>query len=158
MKICFFGSSLVSCYWNGAATYYRGMLKEIAALGHEITFFEPDAFERQAHRDIEDPSYARVSVYPASQDGWQRSLAEAIGDTRVHFASSYRRETESFEAEQSFPHAEAKALQAKGWNVNLPEAAGTGRYFGGINAIEFNADGSLTGYADPRRTNVAGGY
>ena len=77
MKICFFGSSLVSSYWNGAATYYRGMLKEIAALGHEITFFEPDAFERQAHRDIEDPSYARVSVYPASQDGWQRSLAEA---------------------------------------------------------------------------------
>ncbi len=31
MKICFFGSSLVSSYWNGAATYYRGMLKEIAA-------------------------------------------------------------------------------------------------------------------------------
>ena len=38
MKICFFGSSLVSSYWNGAATYYRGMLKEIAALGHEVTF------------------------------------------------------------------------------------------------------------------------
>ena len=77
MKICFFGSILVSSYWNGAATYYRGMLKEIAALGHEITFFEPDAFERQAHRDIKDPAYARVCVYPATQDGWQRSLAEA---------------------------------------------------------------------------------
>jgi spore maturation protein CgeB len=77
MKICFFGSSLVSSYWNGAATYYRGMLKDIAALGHEITFFEPDAFERQAHRDIEDPAYARVCVYPATQDGWQRSLEEA---------------------------------------------------------------------------------
>jgi gamma-glutamyltranspeptidase/glutathione hydrolase len=88
----------------------------------------------------------------------KRSLAEAIGDTRVHFASSYRRETESFEAEQSFPHRESKALQAKGWTVNLPEVAGTGRYFGGVNAIEFNADGTLTGYADPRRTNVAGGY
>jgi spore maturation protein CgeB len=77
MKICFFGSSLVSSYWNGAATYYRGMLKEIAALGHEITFFEPDAFERQAHRDIEDPPYSRVRVYLATQDGWQRSLVEA---------------------------------------------------------------------------------
>ena len=51
MKICFFGSSLVSSYWNGAATYYRGLLKEIAAFGHEIIFFEPNAFDRQAHRD-----------------------------------------------------------------------------------------------------------
>ncbi|TYL89135.1 glycosyltransferase [Bradyrhizobium rifense] len=74
MKICFFGSSLVSSYWNGAATYYRGMLKEIAALGHDITFFEPDAFERQAHRDIADPNWAKVVVYPATPDGWQRSI------------------------------------------------------------------------------------
>jgi spore maturation protein CgeB len=77
MKICFFGSSLVSSYWNGAATYYRGMLKEIAALGHDITFFEPDAFERQAHRDIADPDWANVVVYPATPDGWQRSIEMA---------------------------------------------------------------------------------
>lgn len=74
MKISFFGSSLVSSYWNGAATYYRGMLKEIAALGHEVTFYEPDAFERQAHRDIDEPDWARVVVYPATADGWRRSL------------------------------------------------------------------------------------
>jgi spore maturation protein CgeB len=77
MKICFFGSSLVSSYWNGAATYYRGMLKEIAALGHDITFYEPDAFERQAHRDIADPPWARVSVYPATAEGWQQALSQA---------------------------------------------------------------------------------
>jgi spore maturation protein CgeB len=77
MKICFFGSSLVSSYWNGAATYYRGMLKQIAALGHDITFYEPDAFERQSHRDIEDPAWARVVVYPATSDGWQRAVQEA---------------------------------------------------------------------------------
>ena len=77
MKICFFGSSLVSSYWNGAATYYRGVLKALAALGHEIAFFEPDAFERQSHRDISDPQWARVIVYPATPEGWQRSLQEA---------------------------------------------------------------------------------
>ncbi|WP_027571971.1 glycosyltransferase [Bradyrhizobium sp. WSM1743] len=77
MKICFFGSSLVSSYWNGAATYYRGMLKEIAALGHDITFYEPDAFARQAHRDIDDPNWAKVIVYPATPDGWRRSLGAA---------------------------------------------------------------------------------
>ena len=80
MKICFFGSSLVSSYWNGAATYYRGMLKALAALGHEITFFEPDAFERQSHRDMSDPDWARVVVYPATPDGWQRSVEIAASD------------------------------------------------------------------------------
>ncbi|HET7889734.1 MAG TPA: glycosyltransferase [Bradyrhizobium sp.] len=77
MNIAFFGSSLVSSYWNGAATYYRGLLKEIAALGHAVTFFEPDALERQAHRDIDDPDWARVVIYPATSDGWQHSLAQA---------------------------------------------------------------------------------
>ena len=78
MKIGFFGSSLVSSYWNGAATYYRGMLREIARRGHQITFFEPDAFERQKHRDIDDPPWARVSVYPASLEGVERSMADAV--------------------------------------------------------------------------------
>jgi gamma-glutamyltranspeptidase len=49
-------------------------------------------------------------------------------------------------------------MSLRGWRVDLPEVAGRGRHFGGINAIEFNADGSLTGYADPRRTNLAVGY
>ena len=37
MRIAFYGSSLVSSYWNGAATYYRGMIKALAALGHEVS-------------------------------------------------------------------------------------------------------------------------
>jgi gamma-glutamyltranspeptidase/glutathione hydrolase len=88
-----------------------------------------------------------------------RPLAEAIGDTRVHFVGMARSgETEAFEAEQSFPAAEATALRALGWRVVLPEAAGRGRHFGGLNAIEFNPDGSITGYPDPRRTNAAVGW
>src|SRR3954452_3889513 len=63
MRIAFFGSSLVSAYWNGACTYYRGLLKELARLGHHITFFEPDAYDRQKHRDIADPPWAEVVVY-----------------------------------------------------------------------------------------------
>lgn len=65
MKIAFFGSSLVSAYWNGAATYYRGILKALHAFGHEITFYEPDAYDRQKHRDIDDPEWAKVVVYSA---------------------------------------------------------------------------------------------
>jgi spore maturation protein CgeB len=88
MKICFFGSSLVSSYWNGAATYYRGMLKEIAALGHDVTFYEPDAFERQAHRDIADPPWARVSVYPATPDGWRCALSQAASSADLLIKAS----------------------------------------------------------------------
>jgi spore maturation protein CgeB len=63
MKIAFWGSSLVSAYWNGAATYYRGILRALAHQGHSITFFEPDAYNRQQHRDIPDPDWARIVVY-----------------------------------------------------------------------------------------------
>jgi len=66
MRIVFFGSSLVSAYWNGAATYYRGVLSALHARGHRIKFYEPDAWERQAHRDIADPPYAESIVYPAT--------------------------------------------------------------------------------------------
>src|SRR5262249_13213627 len=56
-------SSLVSAYWNGAATYYRGMCKALHARGHQVVFVEPDLYERQAHRDLaEDPPYANVHV------------------------------------------------------------------------------------------------
>ncbi|MGR6328139.1 CgeB family protein [Sphingomonas sp. XXL09] len=77
MKIAFYGSSLVSSYWNGAATYYRGILKALHARGHDITFYEPDAFDRQQHRDIEAPPYAKSVVYPATVDALNDVLAEA---------------------------------------------------------------------------------
>src|SRR6266480_741421 len=68
LNIAFFGSSLVSAYWNGAATYYRGLLRCLAARGHHITFYEPAALERQQHRDMDDPDWAEVVVYPARSE------------------------------------------------------------------------------------------
>lgn len=82
MKIAFYGSSLVSSYWNGAATYYRGILGELAKRGHAITFYEPNAFDRQAHRDIAAPDWCRSVVYPATADGLAGVLAEA-GDAGI---------------------------------------------------------------------------
>jgi spore maturation protein CgeB len=69
----------VSAYWNGAATYYRGIIRAIAERGYRVTFYEPDAFDRQAHRDIEDPEWARVVVYNATsgRDGVSAALREA---------------------------------------------------------------------------------
>lgn len=68
MKIFVFGSSITSCYWNGAATYYRGIYKNLAALGHQVTFAEPDIYSRQQHRDHADTSYVDVLVYQTPHD------------------------------------------------------------------------------------------
>ncbi|MCK6546516.1 glycosyltransferase [Myxococcota bacterium] len=68
MNVAFFGSSLVSAYWNGAATYYRGLIRALAARGHHVTFYEPDAWDRQRHRDLDDPPWAEVVVYPGTDE------------------------------------------------------------------------------------------
>jgi spore maturation protein CgeB len=78
LRIAFFGSSLVSSYWNGVATYYRGLVRALAARGHRITFYEPDVRKRQRHRDIEDPPWARVVVYSGTDpDAVDRALDDA---------------------------------------------------------------------------------
>lgn len=79
MKIAFYGSSLLSSWWNGAATYYRGLLRDLASRGYEISFYEPDAYERQKHRDMDPPDWAESVVYPATQEG----LAWALGHARA---------------------------------------------------------------------------
>jgi spore maturation protein CgeB len=77
MRIAFYGSSLLSSWWNGAATYYRGLLRDLAGRGYDITFYEPDAYERQLHRDMEPQPWARSVVYPATPEGLRSVLAEA---------------------------------------------------------------------------------
>lgn len=88
MNIAFWGSSLVSAYWNGAATYYRGILRALAHRGHRITFYEPDAYDRQKHRDIPDPDWARIVVYdPANASEVNRHLAASAQSDVVVKAS-----------------------------------------------------------------------
>jgi spore maturation protein CgeB len=78
MNIFVFGSSIVSSYWNGAATYYRGCYKFLARRGHAITFAEPDAYGRQQHHDEVDTSYVRSVVYQPGV-GVDRMLSLAAG-------------------------------------------------------------------------------
>ena len=80
LDIAFFGASRVSAYWNGAATYYRGIVRALAERGHRVTFYEPDAYGRQQHRDMPDPSWARVVVYAGEgESGVLDALSSAHG-------------------------------------------------------------------------------
>ena len=74
MKVVMFGSSLVSAYWNAAATYYRGICKAMHARGHQVVFVEPDLYQRQSHRDLLLAARARTSSRLAI-------LAQAISRT-----------------------------------------------------------------------------
>lgn len=89
MKIAFFGSSLVSSYWNGAATYYRGVARALHALGHRVTFYEPDASNRQRQRDVPDPPWARVVVYSGTDPAAARRAIAEARDADVVVKASY---------------------------------------------------------------------
>ena len=78
MKFAFFGSSLVSAYWNGAATYYRGIIRAMHERGHQVTFYEPDAYDRQKNRDMEDPAWARIKVYKPTETEVFNALEDAL--------------------------------------------------------------------------------
>ncbi len=118
MQIAFFGSSLVSAYWNGAATYYRGMIRALAARGHRTTFYEPDAYGRQEHRDINDPVWATVVVYPATSDGVVAAVESARGADLIVKASGVGVFDEWLE--QAVPDLQNGSNIVAYWDVDAP--------------------------------------
>jgi spore maturation protein CgeB len=118
-SLTFFGSSLVSSYWNGAATYYRGLLRALAAHGHRITFCEPDAYGRQQRRDlVEDPAYARVVVYhdEAERDALiERAFAESDWVIKCSGVGVWDAELERAVAERA-----GQGVATAFWDVDAP--------------------------------------
>ncbi|MFC6997486.1 CgeB family protein [Rufibacter roseus] len=118
LNIAFFGSSLVSAYWNGAATYYRGIVRALHERGHHVTFYEPNAYQRQENRDIPDPEYAKVVVYQANEEAVYNVLEDAATADVVVKASGVGVFDELLEAE-------VLKLQSKDrlvifWDVDAP--------------------------------------
>ena len=118
MKIAFYGSSLLSSYWNGAATYYRGMIRDLHARGYRTTFYEPDAFDRQQHRDIDPPDWAEVVVYPATDDGVAKVMMES-GHADVVVKASGVGVYDDVLVEGVMRHARPDAIRIF-WDVDAP--------------------------------------
>ncbi len=118
MKIAFYGSSLLSSYWNGAATYYRGLLRALSARGHAITFYEPDAFDRQKHRDIDPPDWCRSVIWPAEPSALRAVAAEAAQADVVVVASGIGYEDQALR-DAAFGAARPGALRIF-WDVDAP--------------------------------------
>ncbi len=121
LSIAFFGSSLLSAYWNGAATYYRGIIRALHARGHRVRFFEPAAFDRQGHRDIDPPPWADVVVYPAGSgrtDGVERALTRAR-DADVIVKASGVGVFDEF-LERAIPDFAPRGTACVYWDVDAP--------------------------------------
>lgn len=118
IRISFFGSSLVSAYWNGAATYYRGIIRGLDELGYEVTFYEPDAYNRQSHRDIPDPEWARVVVYKPTVEGVEAALDEGRSADLIIKASGVGVFDEYLE--KAVPAARRPGALAAFWDVDAP--------------------------------------
>lgn len=114
----FFGSSLVSAYWNGAATYYRGLIKALAERGHQVSFYEPDAYDRQKNRDMEDPEWARSVVYEASPEGLAQAIEEAKSADFLVKASGVGVFDE--ELEKTLPELKSDRNTIVFWDVDAP--------------------------------------
>jgi len=118
LRISFFGSSLVSAYWNGAATYYRGIIRALAERGHQVTFYEPDAYDRQKNRDMDDPSWAKVVVYAADERQMWSALEEAKNSDLLIKTSGIGVFDELLES--AIPAAKGPQTIAAFWDVDAP--------------------------------------
>lgn len=117
MKLFAFGSSLTSSYWNGAATYYRGIYKNLHALGHDITFAEPDIYGRQQKRDTGEIDYARILVYQTPRD-LDRMLEETSGADLVIKHSGVGAGDEFLE--RAVLDLQSASTQVAFWDVDAP--------------------------------------
>ena len=117
MNIFVFGSSLTSTYWNGAATYYRGIYKHLHRLGNRITFAEPDAFGRQQHKDVENVDYAKVLVYQSPRD-LPALLKQAAGSDVVIKHSGVG--VDDAFLEQEVLQCRSRKTRALFWDVDAP--------------------------------------
>jgi spore maturation protein CgeB len=80
LNIVILGLSITSSWGNGHATTYRGLVRELAARGHDVLFLERDVPWYAENRDLPDPPYCTTRLYrtlPQLKQRYTRRVAEA---------------------------------------------------------------------------------
>lgn len=88
MKLVVFGLAITSSWGNGHATLWRGLCRALAQRGHQVVFFERDVPYYASHRDLVQPDFVRVELYP----DWEAVAAVArrqLDDADVGMVTSY---------------------------------------------------------------------
>jgi spore maturation protein CgeB len=85
-KVVVFGLSISSSWGNGHATTYRGLLKEFARRGHDVTFVECDVPWYRENRDLAQPDFCDLVFYRSTEE--LRSL-DVLKDADFAIVGSY---------------------------------------------------------------------
>lgn len=88
MKFIVIGLTISSSWGNGHATTYRALLKELAKAGHEILFLEKDVPYYAANRDLPNPDFCSLGLYP-SNEALFRSYEREVIEADVVIVGSY---------------------------------------------------------------------
>jgi spore maturation protein CgeB len=83
LRIVFLGLSITSSWGNGHATTYRGLIRELARMGHSILFLEKDVPWYAENRDLPAPPYCKTELYASIDELKERfsgdvSAADAV--------------------------------------------------------------------------------
>ncbi len=63
MKIVILGLSITSSWGNGHATTFRGLVRELSKLQHDVLFLERDMPWYAANRDFPNPPFGKTQLY-----------------------------------------------------------------------------------------------
>ena len=88
MNIVILGLSITSSWGNGHATTYRGLVRELAARGHDVLFLERDVPWYASNRDLPRPQFGRTVLYLDLAELTQRFGAE-VAEADMVIVGSY---------------------------------------------------------------------
>jgi spore maturation protein CgeB len=88
LDIVFLGLSITSSWGNGHATTYRGLVRELARLGHRVLFLERDVPWYADNRDLPRPPHGRTELY-ASVEELKDRFATAVAQADLVVVGSY---------------------------------------------------------------------
>lgn len=88
LNIVIIGLSITSSWGNGHATTYRGLVRHLAARGHNVLFLERDMPWYAANRDMSTIPFVRVELYSSLDELMIRFQVE-IRDADLVIVGSY---------------------------------------------------------------------
>jgi spore maturation protein CgeB len=88
LSFVFLGLSITSSWGNGHATTYRGLLRELAARGHQVTFLERDVPYYASNRDLRALPWGTAALYGSLAELDAR-FSSTVRDADVVVIGSY---------------------------------------------------------------------
>jgi len=88
LRIVILGLSITSSWGNGHATTFRGLVRALAARGHDVLFLERDARWYADNRDLPAPPYGRTALY-GSRTEMEEKFTQEVRDADAVIVGSY---------------------------------------------------------------------